>query len=96
MSDIEKDLIDYFIRNKQTLLNLVENNKRKTSLLEIMFIFEGVADRIVYDYQLNKFTKIIYQIGKGIKYQYEPEIFKNSGYFSEIEERSIDILNYNN
>ena len=64
--------------------------------LSMPIMIDGVIDEILYDKKRDKFVSIRYSVGKGACYRGFMDYYKDdeSGYFDDVECRTLDISNF--
>jgi len=89
--NIENGILEYVKTHKVRFLNLIKKNKECAArFLEIPFHFNGVhTNKITFDNEENRFTKITYNVGVGQGIAIDDK----SGLFSEVERKEIDLTN---
>lgn len=92
MSDLEKIIYETALKAIPAALKKVKEINTPARRIKIPFTCEGCIDWLVYDTELERFTKIEYDYGVGPGNMNGLSSF--SGHFKQIESREIAIENH--
>lgn len=99
MTDLEKTIYECALKVIPDYKKKIEDELGNITsrFIEMPFYCEGCIDRLLYDVELQKFTKIIYAKGKGEGISIGSVFHRRSAYFDydKIDLHEIDISNLN-
>lgn len=93
MTELENKIYESALKILPELKNRVRNIRTEARYISFPFFCDGVIDKIIYDTNKGKFTKIEYTKGKGNGITLEPSMSKFSAFFDEVEFCSFEIPN---
>lgn len=91
MNELEKRIFECAIAIVPKAREILEKTKQESKLIAFPFMCDGVVDRLIYDVDLRRFTKIEYQIGVGDGFDLGLVPDNGSAFFKEVEYFVIDI-----
>jgi hypothetical protein len=93
MTELEKKIYERALEILPELEKTVKVVKTKARYISFPFFCDGVIDKIIYDTNESKFTKIEYTKGKGNGSTLGPSMNKFSSLFDEVETCSFYLPN---
>ena len=90
MNSLEEKIYNCAIKILPKAYDKVKKTQTECKYIEIPFKCDGCFDKLIYDREQEKFTKIVYFKGKGVETNIDG-VGEFSAFFDEVERVEMDI-----